>query len=108
MNLVRRIVVCVYARDVIHVRVGYVHTLFCRKVSPSIVDPDLPCAMMTMPMGLSGSVTAADPTSSGGACRTYCDIPAADAEWTANTRRGTTTPVTNVADFLMTELYIER
>lgn len=34
-------------------------TLFCRKVSPSIVEPDLPCAMITIPIGRSELSTAA-------------------------------------------------
>ena len=53
-------------------------TLFCLNVSPSIVDPDLPCAMMTMLIGLPGFVAAASSTS--GACRRKSDKLAASAE----------------------------
>ena len=55
--------------------------------------------MMTIPIGLCGFVATA--ASSSGACRTYSDMPAANAEWTAKTRKGTALVTTAVTDFLM-------
>lgn len=36
------------------------HTLFCRNVSPSIVEPDLPCAMRIIPIGALCALAAVD------------------------------------------------